>query len=342
MSADRPFFAFRARAAGTWLARQDRGFTAEEAQAYARWRADDPRNAAAFDRLASDWIHLDQAKQVPELVAAARLIDVRARRPAARRTVGPWLSLGALIATAAVAVGFWWIQTRPSAAPAATYRVVPEVSQRQELADGSVVELNGDSQVQTEFTPEIRRIVLLKGEAHFTVAKNPRRPFIVVVGNAAVRAVGTAFDIRMTPAAVQVLVTEGKVNIESPAAASSGQTAPDAHPLASGQRALISATALSPASPAVEIDVPSRAQIEGIMAWKTTWLVFNNTPLEDAVQAFNRYGYRQLALDPALRGRRFGGKFRSDGAESFAGLLARGSGITLETRGDTLWLRPAR
>jgi transmembrane sensor len=81
------------------------------------------------------------------------------------------------------------------------------------LPDGSVLQLNTDSVVETAYSPTERRVRLKKGEAFFSVAKNPQRPFWVDVGAVSVRAVGTAFNVRFRPEAVEVLVKEGKVSV---------------------------------------------------------------------------------------------------------------------------------
>lgn len=89
--------------------------------------------------------------------------------------------------------------------------------QRQlELPDGSVIYLNTNSQVQIDYTDTTRNIVLLQGEAHFDVAKNPERPFNVYAGGGLVQAVGTAFTVFFKDdEAIDVTVTEGKVALSA-------------------------------------------------------------------------------------------------------------------------------
>ena len=89
--------------------------------------------------------------------------------------------------------------------------------QRQlELPDGSVIYLNTNSQVQIDYTDTTRNIVLLQGEAHFDVAKNPQRPFNVYAGGGLVQAVGTAFTVFFKEDQdIDVTVTEGKVALSS-------------------------------------------------------------------------------------------------------------------------------
>jgi transmembrane sensor len=85
--------------------------------------------------------------------------------------------------------------------------------QKLALPDGSVVDLNTDSKVDVTFTPSERRVQLAHGEAHFSVAKDPARLFVVEAHGVAVVAVGTAFAVRLRSESVEVLVCEGRVRV---------------------------------------------------------------------------------------------------------------------------------
>ena len=103
----------------------------------------------------------------------------------------------------------------PSASPPGAPPTLALIEQRT-LADGSVVELNRGAVVTERFTPDERRVQLVRGEAHFKVAKDLSRPFVVEVAGIAVRAVGTALNVRLDSAAVDILVTEGQVSVAQP------------------------------------------------------------------------------------------------------------------------------
>ncbi len=119
----------------------------------------------------------------------------------------------AAAATLLLAGGIGWHQQfRRNAAPE-VYATTADSYQRVTLADGSVAELNASSEIKVNYTPADRRVQLVRGEAHFTVAKNKERPFWVQAGTVKVRAVGTAFDVRITEREIDVLVTEGKVTL---------------------------------------------------------------------------------------------------------------------------------
>lgn len=88
------------------------------------------------------------------------------------------------------------------------------IGQRREvtLPDGTIVNLNTNSQIKMEYDEHYRNILLLQGEAHFAVAKMKDWPLRVYAGRSRVQAVGTAFIVYLNDDKdVNVTVTEGKV-----------------------------------------------------------------------------------------------------------------------------------
>ena len=65
------------------------------------------------------------------------------------------------------------------------------------LPDQSQILLNTDSRVAVSYQADRRLLTLHKGEAHFDVAHDAKRPFDVYAGGGRVNAVGTAFTVRM-------------------------------------------------------------------------------------------------------------------------------------------------
>ncbi|GEA02264.1 sensor [Alteromonas sp. KUL17] len=95
-----------------------------------------------------------------------------------------------------------------------TYRISStfEGNKTLPLADGSVVTLSGNSQLDVDFTSNQRNIVLLSGTAHFQVSPDKTRPFTVYSKGIYTRAVGTAFQVKMDDD-IQISVTEGTVAV---------------------------------------------------------------------------------------------------------------------------------
>jgi transmembrane sensor len=202
-----------------------------------------------------------------------------------------------------------------------------------------VLELNAQSDVRVEFTPRERRLVLENGEAHFTVAKNPSRPFVVRAGSFSVRAVGTAFNIRLDRSQVEVLVTEGRVTLD--------RLSPAPHAklpaLSAGQSVRISEDAAT-AHVAPPVQSLEPASIRAELAWQLPRLVFVETPLSEVVEQFNQRNHVQLELgDNELGQRPVGGTFRSDRVETFVQLLEKSGDVTVERPGENrIVLRKAR
>jgi transmembrane sensor len=227
------------------------------------------------------------------------------------------------------------VRTAPPAAVLTHSGLVKHESRRLTLPDGSVVDLNAGAKIEVAFTTEERRVRLVSGEAHFTVAKNPARPFIVAAGSVAVRAVGTAFSVQLGDQQVDVLVTEGRVQVAQPESvnpAPSGMRDDSMAPLVllAGQRATIATSAsIAPAVAAV-----SPTEMERALAWQGVRLEFADMPLADVAAEFNRHNQRQLAVDPAVAGLRVGGNFRADNVDAFVRLLESSFGVAAELRAD--------
>ncbi len=79
------------------------------------------------------------------------------------------------------------------------------------LPDGSVIQLNTNSQVTVDFESQERTVYLVRGEASFQVVPDLERPFSVKAGVGAITAVGTAFSVHLQDNLVDVTVSEGRV-----------------------------------------------------------------------------------------------------------------------------------
>jgi transmembrane sensor len=153
-----------------------------------------------------------------------------------------------------------------------------------QLLDGSTVELNARSTIQVRLTAEQRNVELLEGQALFSVAKDKQRPFVVRAGDAQVRAVGTEFDVYKKQAATVVTVVEGRVETydsqDSPGTA--------AIVLSAGEQLTV--------VPHVATK-PTRTDTAIATAWVQKRLIFEETPLNDVAEEFNRYNRRPLTID---------------------------------------------
>ena len=330
--------------AAVWLSLRDRGMSEVETTEFIRWLAQDARHAEVFSELDDTWLDFNRlgALRSAGLAAAdADLLVPRHRTRLRHRWIYAALAAAAAIAVVALVQPWPWRTGSPE-----RQSIVTAVGafQKLDLPDGSVVQLNTDSAIEINFTAGERRVRLVRGEVLFKVAKNPARPFIVTAGQVDVRAVGTAFNVRLRPERVEVLVTEGRVRVDDSAKGESLlQPRDDAEPplLVAGQRATIPVPASAgPTAAIVQLVAPF--EVERALAWQERRLEFEAAPLREVVEEFNRYNTHKLVIgDPRLEARRFGGTFRADGYETFVRLLEAEPtfGITAERTGQYTILR---
>ena len=165
------------------------------------------------------------------------------------------------------------------------------------------------------YTARFRHVDLLRGEALFEVAKNRARPFDVEAGSTIVRAVGTAFSVRLHDEGrseqVDVVVSEGRIAINPPSKA----TYP-AGTVATVQNGRVVATTVD------SDDITSR------LAWTTGRLMFQGERLSDVVAEINRYNQRKLLVaDPGIAELHIGGTFQATDPDGFARALGSTFGI---------------
>ncbi len=316
-------------AAAEWLVERDAGFGPGRAAVFAAWRAADPRHEAAVARTEAALALLADLPAV-RVPLAARLA---AEPPPVRRVhfrPAPWAAgLAAAIAVAAA----WW-----SFSPGeAEQRFATAATRQQQVAlgDGSVLDLNVSTDVQVALTPQERRVVLSAGEAHFAVAPDPARPFIVTAGDISVRAVGTAFTVRLGEAGVEVVVTEGKVAVaRGPGREPADAPAPaERQVLVAGERTRVGRDA---ATAAARVERLSADELQQAGRWHSRVMTFTDLPLRDAVVLFNRRNAQQLVLaDAALGERKIGGAFAADQVEAFVRLLAQDGDVLVARRSAT-------
>ena len=196
------------------------------------------------------------------------------------------------------------------------------------LDDGSVVELNTNTEVEVLFSDSARNVNLLRGEAFFTVASDSQRPFTVSVGGGKVRAVGTAFNIYRSSEQIAIVsVTEGIVRVEE----------------AGGTSVSTARSQLLTIDEAIVIDRVrglSRSDVhnEQVTAWRRGQLLFDNTTISEAVEMLNRYLRKKVILaDDVSKNTRISGTFSSRQKRETLTGVAQALGLEL-TDEENHWL----
>jgi len=197
-----------------------------------------------------------------------------------------------------------------------------------QLVDGSTVELNARSAIQVRLTEHQRDVTLLEGQALFRVAKDKLRPFVVRAGDAQVRAVGTAFDVYKKQTATVVTVVEGRV--ETYEESDSPGTA--AIVLSAGEQLTVLPHTVTK---------PTRTDTSVATAWVQKRLIFEETPLSDVAEEFNRYNRRPLTIDDSeLEKLRISGVYSSTDPASLINFLRSQNSIqVVETEKQVRVLR---
>ena len=297
-----------------------------------------PATPAARDDTVLDWA---RAAGAGDLLAGG--LDRYLQRRRRKRLALASAAMAVLLVAGAIG-----LRTHEAASAARASATVLRPEQRT-LPDGSTVDLNAGAEIAVAFTDSIRRVELRKGEAHFQVARNPQRPFIVSAGTIEVRAVGTAFAVELGTSAVDVLVTEGHVAVNNAApstasatTASSAVVAPPLAALGAGGHIVIGRQASSAAAPVVS--ELSAADINTRLAWRVPRLKFAATPLAQVVAMFNEHAVAgrdaRLVLAPDVPASlRVSGTLRADDVDSLLTLLAGEFGISGESQAGKIILR---
>jgi len=303
--------------AAGWAARLDaRSLTLEEQGDLELWLAGDIRRRGALARAMAVMEHFDRARALgggglPE----PRVFGLQ------RRT---FLRVGAVAlgATAAAVGGGVWVE-----AQAQSYQTAKGEIRGIPLADGTQLWLNTDSKVKVKYRSDGRDVALLRGEALFDVAPDPRRPFVVSAMGRTVRAVGTSFSVnRISGDGVEVQVAEGVVDLGS-------QRPSQVVRLTAGDRAFTGESGRTSVS-RLGVDAVGRAQ-----SWRRGLLDFDGVSLAEAAQAFARYSDRRIVIeDPTVARMAVTGLFASSNPAGFARSAALSLNLKARMEPDAIYL----
>ncbi|MCR4339816.1 MAG: DUF4974 domain-containing protein [Gemmatimonadaceae bacterium] len=204
--------------------------------------------------------------------------------------------------------------TRVILGPASTLRVPADYGR-----------IAGDTTPFTSLSSVGPRTVAIEGEGYFDVAHDAKRAFAVRVGSQLVRDIGTKFVVRAydLKRPVDVAVTEGVVLVA------------DAR-LGQGDVGRLDATGA--------VSVQRGVDLRPYTSWTTGRLVFDDTPLIDALPTLERwYDLDITVVDGALYARRLFATFAEDEpASKVLELIALSLNVTVERNGRHVTLDSRR
>ncbi len=326
--------------AARWAERLSQGMSEAAKAEFKTWLAADPGHPRALAQANRTRVDCDWAWQVGVADEVVARLAERARRRHRRRRRS---LAGASAAMLLCAAGWLWqaqpLLTTLENAPAGSSLVVAGPI-REVLPDGSVVELRDDARISTNFSGAERSVSLLRGTAHFDVAKDPNRPFVVRMGRIAVRAVGTAFTLELAASSeLSVLVTEGRVGVHTlPADAAAATLSEAIVSLDAGKAVSVPIAEQLNELPVVRPVNDRELRIRS--SWRIPRLEFSTMPLVDVVSQMNRHNSRKLILgDSAVGMIRVSGILSADKVDSLVEMLETEFDVRVERHPEKIVLR---
>jgi transmembrane sensor len=326
----------RERATQWLVAFCEREVDASGRQSFDRWLRASPEHVRAYLQICALWestgllvesAKIDMDSLVQQALCEHNVLSFSTNEMAARVSAGTssprptaspaWRALAACFLLACAIAGgvTWWQLTRTP-----IYETGAAEQRTVRLPDGSTVQLNARSRVELHFTAHERAVDLVEGEALFSAARNPSRPFIVRSDVADIRAVGTRFDVYRKSNGTVVTVVEGKVAIGAESLPTAKQHAAPVL-LSAGEQAV--ATFRPPFH-------AYRTNVLAATAWTQGKLMFDSTPLREVVAEFNRVGSRRLTIaDASLLPLHVSGVFPAADATQLVDFLRERFGVSV-------------
>ena len=279
--------------------------------AFQRWLDADPEHAEAFARTCAIWEAMGDYASEPEIVTLRQAALTDARSAAQKRWRPAHFARGGFSYAAAIylvsllALGvLGYLLLKPSPQVYTT-----GIGQRETitLADNSRVDIDADSRISVDYTQDRRVVHLIRGQAYFTVQRNPERPFVVESKGRRIIDIGTEFNVEVLDKGLRVTLVEGRVAVKfKPDADTTPHRMAE---LSAGDQL----TAITGKRPRIRHD----ANVAAAREWPQGKLLFTNEPLSDAVARVMRYSNFQLTVDPSVADLRISGVFNEGDTAAF-------------------------
>lgn len=284
--------------------------TPEEINLFRKWIAE--ANFSEDEKeLTPEWLESVKTHMHQQLMQQIRMMPAAPVRRMA--TLRKYVAAAAIVITMGTAILLWYIKSRQGASAAqsltSSWSIIDNnrnVVRKITMPDGTIVWLNRNSRLEFDNQQynHTQRVVKLSGEGFFEVAKDASKPFVVETGNIHTRVLGTAFNIEayQHESEIRVSLVHGKVELEDKAKALTALLAPNQTMRYSRQTK--------------DWQLSSMA-VDNIHAWTTGALVFNELPLEEAIERIGEKYRLAIAYDKnILRNKRITATFSVNGWQS--------------------------
>ena len=334
-----------AQQAGTWfIANQSGSLEQAERAAFVAWLKASPIHVEEYLGVALIAHDLPAAMDEPDLpleslLELARADDtngvvaleppMRVRDVPSKRISRPRLwsfaTSTASVVLVLAASALWWARDGELLGLPRAYETAHGEQSVIQLPDGSELHLNTDSAVTVRYSRSERVVEIARGQALFTVARNDHRRFRVAAGHAHIIAAGTRFDTYRTPDRTIVTVVEGSVAVLAGQPPPPGVTGlpPDALRVNAGYQVHVDTRGVSAQ--------PMPVDVQQAVAWQQGKIAFEQRPLGEVADEFNRYGSIPIEIDDAaLRALPISGVFDAYDVDSFVAFLQTIDGVRVE------------
>ena len=189
-----------------------------------------------------------------------------------------------------------------------------------ELPDGSTAQLNAASLIgftETDWPDE--RNVYLQGEAHFNAKKG--KTFTVLTDQGKVRVIGTVFNVFAREQKLEVMCTEGTVQVINPKETEKVL-------IKAGEQVSVSNGRMQ-----------KRRGIDFTPKWFRGESVFKSAPRSRVFEEIERQFDVTVVVDN-LKGSTFSGKFVNDDLEKALKMITVPMDLTYEIKNDSVWFSP--
>ncbi|WNO07621.1 FecR family protein [Teredinibacter sp. KSP-S5-2] len=317
--------------ASDWFAKIVQDSAIESSKEFKLWLESSESNRLAYEQCKLSWEMMSLMAEDADVLDA--LNDLRgSRQSIARPFYRRFRYSLAAAACVLVAVTAFMLNT---VAPDKTDVYITTVGEQRsvELMDGSSIQINTDTRLEVSYTPELRKIRLVYGEAYFDVAKDKQRPFEVYAAAGVVKAVGTAFNVSYLKKRIKVDVAEGIVEVSKPSYTMEGERA------SSGVLAELGVGQAAGFNEQVSDLTKGEARLDKIEAWRQNKIYFDDDPLDEVVDEFERYStYRIEIRSQSLKKARVSGIFNVGDHDTFLFTLEKALGAKIRRMDKTVYL----
>jgi transmembrane sensor len=258
----------------------------------------DAAEAARLDGLVAQSAALAlRAEEITRSWMLAGLIRPEAVKAGLPSPARRWV-VGAAVAAGAAAVVTPAVLWRLNQEQTTLFQAPSDGPLRAKLADGTLVTLSRTGRLEARLGQHERNVRLIAGQAFFTVAHRPERPFRVTVGDHLLTVLGTQFNVNPDADGLRVDLLEGALRVETLSMRTASVV------LKPGQRYW------ADHSPAV-----TAADVASAANWVNGRLVFDDAALKQvAADLFSQTGQVLEFDSPKLAALRFSGVLNLQGS----------------------------